>query len=102
MQNRHKQGFNEFVSTLVAFLQFGRAVGKSLKILLFRGAENRRPVNVIITLALEMQSYLGYLASVHRSKILLGEKCYPCYFAIRYLKITWLCFKFIVKIEISV
>lgn len=35
---------------------------------------------MILTLALEMQLYLGYLAVVQRSKIFSNEKC-PCYFA---------------------
>lgn len=69
--------------------------------LILRDSGNRKPVNMIFTLALEMPSYLGFLAVVHRSKIFSNEKCFPCHFAILYLKITWLYLKFIVKIKIS-
>lgn len=56
---------------------------------------------MIFTLALEMQSYLGYLAVVHRSKVFSNENCCRCYFVILYLKITWLHLKFRVKNKIS-
>jgi len=68
---------------------------------IFKGSENRSLVNVIFTLTSEMQSYLDYLSIVHSSKIFSNEKCCPCFFAIRYLKITWLCLKFVIKIKIS-